>query len=57
MKPKIEITEEQARDYMLLIDDKLRTIQEVDGFSLSPSTLRRLGRTFDYLESAVRDEE
>ena len=57
MKTKIEITEEQARDYMLLIDDKLRLIQESDGFSLSPATIRRLSATYDLLSATVNEVE
>ena len=54
---KIEINREQARDYMLLIEEKLIDIQRGDEVKMAPATIRRLSSTFDDLQEYLQTEE
>lgn len=54
---KIEITAEQANDYMLLIEAKFIDMQKGEEAEVAPATIRRLSRTYDYLAEKVKEQD
>lgn len=56
MNSRIEINKEQARDFMLLIEDRLIDIQHGHNMQMAPATISRLSRTYDYLQDFLAED-